>query len=107
MEVCIGIGPRRLDLAVSSRSMDPVGAWTTILAAVVLLALATFPLRTRLRPRVVDAMLAFGGAGIGVGGLLFLRDVEPGSWALAPALLAIAAVAHVRFLFAGEGPFRT
>jgi hypothetical protein len=87
--------------------MDPVGGWTTLLVALTVLVLATFPLRTRLRPALVDAMLALGGAGIGVGGLLFLRDVEPGSWVFAPALLAIAAVAHVRFLFAGEGPFRT
>jgi hypothetical protein len=87
--------------------MDPVGGWTTLLVALTVLVLATFPLRTRLRPALVDALLALGGAGIGVGGLLFLRDVEPGSWVVAPALLAIAAVAHVRFLFAGEGPFRT
>jgi hypothetical protein len=87
--------------------MEPVGAWMTLLVAAAVLALAAFPLRTRLRPRVIDAMLAVGGAGVGVGGLLFLRDVEPGSWVLAPALLAVASVAHVRFLFAGEGPFRT
>jgi len=87
--------------------MDPVGGWTALLAALAVLVMATFPLRTRLRPAIVYAMLALGGAGIGVGGLLFLRDVEPGSWVVAPALLAIAAVAHVRFLFAGEGPFRT
>jgi len=87
--------------------MDPVGGWTTLLAALAVLVLATFPLRTRLRPALVNAMLALGGAGIGVGGLLFLRDVEAGSWVVAPGLLAIAAVAHVRFLFAGEGPFRT
>ena len=87
--------------------MNPVGAWTTLVAAVAVLVLAAFPLRTRLPPALVNAMLALGGAGIGVGGLLFLRDVEPGSWLVAPALLAVAAVAHVRFLFAGEGPFRT
>jgi len=87
--------------------MDPVGGWTTLLAALAVLLLATFPLRTRLRPALVNAMLALGGAGIGVGGLLFLRDVAPGSWLVAPALLAVAAVAHVRFLFAGEGPLRT
>ena len=87
--------------------MDPVGAWTTIVVAIAVLVLASFPLRARLHPRVVDAMLAIGGAGIGVGGLLFLRDVEPSSWVVTPALLAIATVAHVRFLFAGEGPFRT
>ena len=87
--------------------MDPVGGWTALLAALAVLVMATFPLRTRLRPAIVDAMLALGGAGIGVGGLLFLRDVEPGSWVVAPALLAVAAVVHVRFLFTGEGPFRT
>jgi len=87
--------------------MSPVGAWATLLAASAVLVLAAFPLRTRVPPRVVDAVLALGGAGIGVGGLLFLTDVEPASWIVAPAMLAIAAVAHVRFLFAGEGPFRT
>jgi len=87
--------------------MSPVGAWTTLLAASAVLVLAAFPLRTRVPPRVVDAVLALGGAGIGVGGLLFLTDVEPASWIVAPAMLAIAAVAHVRLLFAGEGPFRT
>jgi hypothetical protein len=87
--------------------VDPVGGGTTLLVALTVLVLATFPLRTRLRPALVDAMLALGGAGIGEGGLLFVRDVEPGSWVVAPGLLAIAAVAHVRFLFAGEGPFRT
>ena len=87
--------------------MDPIGAWTTLLVAASVLVLATFPLRTRLRPRVVDGLLALGGAGIGVGGLLFLTDVEPASWVVAPTLLAIAAVAHVRVLFAGKGPFRT
>jgi hypothetical protein len=52
-------------------------------------------------------MLALGGAGIGVGGLLLLSDVEPASWVVAPVLLAVAAVANVRLLFAGQGPFRT
>jgi hypothetical protein len=87
--------------------MDPVGGWSTLLVASAVLLLATFPLRARLRPRVVDALLALGGAGVGVGGLLLLNDVEPASWVVAPVLLAVAAVAHVRILFAGQGPFRT
>jgi len=87
--------------------MDPVGGWSTLLAASAVLLLATFPLRTRLRPPVVDVLLALGGVGIGVGGLLLLDDVEPASWVVAPLLLAVAAVAHVRILFAGQGPFRT
>jgi hypothetical protein len=56
---------------------------------------------------VLDVLLAVGGAGIGVGGLLLLSDVELASWVVAPILLAIAAIAHVRVLFAGQGPFRT
>src|SRR2546430_17136135 len=87
--------------------MDPVGGWTTLLAALAVLLLATFPLRTRLRPALVDAMLALGGAGIGGGGLLFLTDVEPGSWAVAPTLLAGGSLAHVRFLLAGGEPVLT
>jgi hypothetical protein len=87
--------------------MDPVGGWSTLLAASAVLLLATFPLRTRLRPPVVDVLLALGGVGIGVGGLLLLDDVELASWVVAPLLLAVAAVAHVRILFAGQGPFRT
>ena len=42
-----------------------------------------------------------------MGGLLLLSDVEPASWVVAPVLLAVAAIANVRFLFAGQGPFRT
>jgi hypothetical protein len=87
--------------------MDPVGGWSSLLAAAALLLLAAFPLRTRLPRRVIDGLLALGGAGIGVGGLLLLSDVEPASWVVAPVLLGVAAVAHVRFLFAGQGPFRT
>jgi hypothetical protein len=87
--------------------MDPVGGWSTLLAASAVVLLATFPLRTRLRPPVVDVLLALGGVGIGVGGLLLLDDVELASWVVAPLLLAVAAVAHVRILFAGQGPFRT
>jgi hypothetical protein len=89
------------------RPMDTVAGWSSLLAAAALLLLAAFPLRTRLPHRVLDGLLALGGAGIGAGGLLLLSDVEPASWVVAPVLLAVAAVAHVRFLWAGEGPFRT
>jgi len=86
--------------------MDPVAGWSFLLAAALLL-LAVFLFRTPLPQHVLDALLALGGAGIGVGGLLLLSDVEPASWVVAPVLLAGAAVAHVRVLFAGQGPFRT
>jgi hypothetical protein len=82
-------------------------AWTVLVASSALFLLAAFPLRTRLHPRAVDALLATAGAGIGVGGLLFLDDVSAGSWIVAPVFLAIGGIAHVRALFAGSGPFRT
>jgi hypothetical protein len=64
------------------------------------------PLRPRLDPRVRDSLMALAGAGLGVGGLLLQSDVEPGSWIVAPVLLAIVAPLHVRALFARGGPYR-
>jgi uncharacterized membrane protein SirB2 len=85
---------------------DPL-AWAVLSASSAVLLVAAFPLRTRLHPHVVDALLAISGAGIAVGGLLFLDDVGVASWVFAPVFLAIGAIAHVRALFAGEGPFRS
>jgi hypothetical protein len=87
--------------------VNVTSGWVVLTAGAVLLLLAAFPLRTRLHPRAVDALLALGGAGIGIGGLLFQDDVGVASWIVAPAFLAIGAIAHVRALFAGAGPFRT
>jgi hypothetical protein len=88
-------------------AMDDPLAWAVLVAASVLFLAAAFPLRTRLHPRVVDALLAISGAGVGIGGLLFLDDVGIGSWVFTPVFLGMAAIAHVRALFAGAGPFRT
>jgi hypothetical protein len=82
-------------------------AWTVLVASSVLFVLTAFPLRTRLPAPAVDTLLAISGAGVGVGGLLFLDDVGVASWIFAPVVLAIGAIAHVRALFAGAGPFRT
>jgi hypothetical protein len=87
--------------------VDDLLAWSVLGAASVLFVLAAFPLRTRLRPRLVDLLLAVSGAGVAVGGLLFLDDVGRASWVFAPVFLAAGAVAHVRALFAGAGPLRT
>ncbi len=87
--------------------MDPLGAWTTLLASAALVLWTTFELRTRLPVRLVTTLLAIGGAGVGFGGLLFVQDVGITSWVVAPAALAVLVPAHVRVLFAGEGPLRT
>jgi hypothetical protein len=87
--------------------MNDALAWAVLAASTLLLLAAAFPLRTRLPDRAVDVLLALAGAGVGVGGLLFLADVGIASWIFAPVFLAVAAIAHVRALFAGAGPFRT
>jgi hypothetical protein len=87
--------------------VDDLLAWSILGAGSVLFVLAAFPLRTRLRPRLVDLLLAVSSAGVAVGGLLFLDDVGRASWVFAPVFLAAGAIAHVRALFAGAGPFRT
>lgn len=56
---------------------------------------------------MIDAAMALAGAGIGLGGLLFLHRVRFASWVVGPVLLAVIALLHVRALFGGDGPFRT
>jgi len=64
-------------------------------------------LRPRLSPHVVDALMALAGAGLGLGGLCFVADVDAASWVVAPLILGVVAPAQVRALYAGDGPFRT
>jgi hypothetical protein len=87
--------------------VDPVGAWTTIAASAALVLIVVFTARDRLLRRWIMVLVALGGAGVGLGGLLLLDDVGPASWVAAPAVLAAAAVGQERFLFAPGGPFRT
>jgi hypothetical protein len=107
MPMCIGNRGTALDLRVSSLEMNVPLASVILGASVALLLVASLALRTRLRPIVVDVLVGLAGAGVGVGGLLFLDEVGVASWIVAPAFLAIAAIVHVRALFAGAGPFRT
>ena len=53
------------------------------------------------------ALIALAGAVVGVVALLPIAHVDPWSWVVAPLVLAIAAVAQLRALFAPGGPFRT
>jgi hypothetical protein len=87
--------------------VSPVAGWTIVAASTASLLVTVLGLRTRLAPPMVDAAVAAGGAGLGIGGLILVRDVEPGSWIVGPLAVALFAVVHVRALFAGSGPFRT
>jgi hypothetical protein len=53
------------------------------------------------------AMIALGGAIVGVVALLPIAHVDPWSWVVAPVFLAVGAVAQARALFSDGGPFRT
>jgi hypothetical protein len=107
MPMCIGSRGTALDLRVCFEEMNVPLAWAILGASVALLLVASFALRTRLPPIVVDVLVGLAGAGIGMGGLLFLDEVGVASWIVAPVFLALAAIVHVRALFAGAGPFRT
>lgn len=79
-----------------------------IVGAAVLLLVTALVLRSRLPRRVSDLLAAIGGAAVGIGGLLLLhRDVSLASWIATPSVLALGAMAHIRVLFGGSGPFRT
>ena len=86
--------------------MDPVGAWTTIAVSTAIILVTWLRLQGKASERVVDIGSAIGGAGLAVGGLLLFDDPGVTSWVLTPPVLALAAVAHRRALFAGEGPLR-
>ena len=87
--------------------MHPAAGIAIVLVASVLAVVIGGRLRTRLPQPAIDMLMAVAGAGIGAGGLLILDDVGTASWVVAPAVLALIAVLHVRALFAREGPFRT
>jgi hypothetical protein len=87
--------------------MNVPAAWITLATGVGVLLIASFPFRARVDRPVVDGLLVLAGAGIGVGGLLFLENVGLASWITTPVVLGVATLAHVRALFAGAGPFRT
>jgi hypothetical protein len=71
---------------------------------VVLAALAWGPRRGR---RWIDDLpVAIGGIGLGLGALMFQPDASPAAWWLTPPLVGGLAVAHVRAMFAGDGPLR-
>jgi hypothetical protein len=89
------------------RNVERTWGIVLIVASSMVIASSPFLVRNRWSDGVFNAVLAVGGAGIGVGALLVQSDVGMASWVLTPIVLAIFAVAHVRALFAAGGPFRT
>lgn len=87
--------------------MDPIGAWTTLVASVALLGLTLLVLRERLPRRWIDLLVVLGAAGLAFGGLLLLEDVGFWSWVVAPLLMAACGLLQWRLLFAPGGPMRT
>jgi hypothetical protein len=53
------------------------------------------------------ALIALAGALLGLLALVPLDHVDPWSWVVAPAVVAVGAVAQSRALFSEGGPFRT
>ena len=53
------------------------------------------------------ALIALAGALVGLLALVPFAHVDPWSWVVAPAILAVGAVAQTRALFSEGGPFRT
>jgi hypothetical protein len=89
------------------RNVQPWLGIVLIVVSSMVIASSPFLVRNRRSGAVFNAVLAVGGAGVGVGALLLQADVGAASWLLTPIVLAIFTVAHVRALFAEGGPFRT
>ena len=81
--------------------------WGTVLAAGGLIVAASmFLLRGRLSEPVRRAVLAVGGAVVGLGAIGLQDRPTNVEWILTPVVLGALSVFHDRLLFAGEGPRR-
>jgi len=54
-----------------------------------------------------DALVVAGGLGLAVGALLLMDDAAPSAWAIAPPVVAVLTLLHVRLMVAPGGPMRT
>jgi hypothetical protein len=87
--------------------MSTSAGWAIIVASSILLLITTFVLRQRLSLIATSALWALAGVGLGLGGVVLVEDPEPSAWVVAPLVLGVGAAAHMRALWAGEGPLRT
>lgn len=85
--------------------MDVIGAVTLVTGGTLVVVTAIG--WARIPSRVGDALVAVGGLGLAVGALLLMDDPAPSAWAIAPPVVAVLAVLHVRLMVAPGGPMRT
>jgi hypothetical protein len=85
--------------------MDVVGAVTLVTGGA--LVLATAVAWARIPDRLGDGLVAVGGLALAVGSLLLMDDPAPSAWAIAPPVVAVLAVLHVRLMVAPGGPMRS
>jgi hypothetical protein len=84
--------------------MEVVGAVTLVTSGALVVAVAVAWARI---PRALgDALVACGGAGLAIGGLLVLGGAATSAWIIAPPVVAVLSVVHVRLLVAPGGPMR-
>lgn len=85
--------------------MDVLGAVTLVTAGVVVVATAV--MWARIRTPIGDVLVTVGGLGLAIGALLLMDDAAPSAWAIAPPVVAVLSVLHVRLMVAPGGPMRT
>ena len=85
--------------------MEAVGAVMLVTSGALVVGVAVA--WARIPTTLGDALVAGGGAGLAAGALLVLGDAAASAWLIAPPVVAILAVVHVRLLVAPGGPMRT
>jgi hypothetical protein len=85
--------------------MEAVGAVTLVTSGALVVVTAVVWARTR--GRWGDVLVAAGGLGLAVGALLLMDDAAPSAWAIAPPVVAVLTLLHVRLMVAPGGPMRT
>jgi hypothetical protein len=85
--------------------VDIVGAVTLVTAGTVVVVTAV--MWGRIPIAVGDALVAAAGLGLAVGALLLMDDAAPSAWAIAPPVVAVLSVLHVRLMVSSGGPMRT
>ena len=85
--------------------MDVIGAVTLVTSGTVVVLTAV--VWARIPGRWGDALVVAGGLGLAVGALLLMDDAAPSAWAIAPPVVAVLTLLHVRLMVAPGGPMRT